>query len=46
MVASGRLDAAQFTTHRFDLDDIEHAYEVFARPMDSGALKIALHRRG
>lgn len=44
MLATGHLDAAQFVTHRFAMDDIEHAYEVFARPVESGALKIALHR--
>ena len=44
MLAAGRLDAARFATHRFDLDDMEHAYEVFADPEQTGALKVTLHR--
>jgi alcohol dehydrogenase len=43
LVASGQLDAAQFVTHHFDLNDFEKAYEIFANPA-SGALKVVLTR--
>jgi alcohol dehydrogenase len=45
MVAAGRLDPARFVTHRFWLDEMPTAYDVFSRPRESGALKVALHRR-
>jgi alcohol dehydrogenase len=38
------LDAGRFVTHRFELDDLEEAYEVFANAADTGALKIVLSR--
>ncbi|MFD2078734.1 alcohol dehydrogenase [Actinopolymorpha cephalotaxi] len=44
MLAAGRLDADKFVTHRFDLDEMEQAYDVFSRPQETGALKVALHR--
>jgi alcohol dehydrogenase len=44
LVASGQLDAARFVTHRFDLNDIEKAYDVFANPAASAALKVVLTR--
>jgi alcohol dehydrogenase len=44
LVASGQLDAAQFVTHRFDLDDFEKAYEVFGNSASSAALKVVLTR--
>lgn len=31
-------------THRFGLDEMQDAYDIFARPSDSGALKVALFR--
>jgi alcohol dehydrogenase len=43
LVTSGQLDAGRFITHRFDLDDIEKAYDVFGDPT-SGALKVVLTR--
>lgn len=30
--------------HRFGLDEMQDAYDIFARPSDSGALKVALFR--
>jgi alcohol dehydrogenase len=42
LVASGQLDAAQFVTHHFDLNDFEKAYEVFGDPEASAALKVVL----
>ncbi|MFI7539620.1 zinc-dependent alcohol dehydrogenase family protein [Streptosporangium sp. NPDC049376] len=44
MLSGGRLDTGPMITHRFALDDIEQAYEVFADPARSGALKVALNR--
>ncbi|HVK23999.1 MAG TPA: zinc-dependent alcohol dehydrogenase family protein [Actinokineospora sp.] len=44
MLATGHLTADEFVTHRFELGDIETAYDVFSRPMETGALKIALLR--
>jgi alcohol dehydrogenase len=44
MLAAGRLDAGSFVTHRFDLAEMEQAYDVFSRPTETGALKVALFR--
>jgi alcohol dehydrogenase len=44
MVASGVLDAARFVTHQFALDEIEQAYDVFARASETDALKVLLTR--
>lgn len=41
VVDSGRVDLAPLVTHRFALDDIEDAYELFANQRD-GVLKIAI----
>jgi threonine dehydrogenase-like Zn-dependent dehydrogenase len=41
VVASGRLDLKPLVTHRFKLDDIEAAYELFAHQRD-GVLKVAI----
>lgn len=40
-VASGRVDTTQLVTHRFKLDDIEAAYDLFAHQRD-GVLKVAI----
>ncbi|MFD8496071.1 zinc-dependent alcohol dehydrogenase family protein [Amycolatopsis sp. NPDC059657] len=45
MLAAGRLDTSRFLTHRFGLDEMDEAYDVFARPQDSDALKVALFRQ-
>ncbi|MBP2328779.1 alcohol dehydrogenase [Kibdelosporangium banguiense] len=42
MLAAGRLDAERFITHRFGLSEMDEAYDVFAHPADSGALKVVL----
>jgi alcohol dehydrogenase len=39
-----QLDADRFVTHRFDLDDFEQAYGVFADAANTGALKVCLTR--
>jgi len=44
LVTTGQLDAGQFVTHRFSMDDFEKAYEVFSDPVASGALKVVLTR--
>lgn len=41
-IASGDLDATRFTTHRFPVDNILDAYEVFKDSATSGAVKIVL----
>ncbi|MFJ2805874.1 alcohol dehydrogenase catalytic domain-containing protein [Kitasatospora sp. NPDC086801] len=44
MLAVGRLDVAGLVTHRFGLDEMQDAYDVFADAADTGALKVALFR--
>jgi threonine dehydrogenase-like Zn-dependent dehydrogenase len=41
MVENGRVDLSPLVTHRFALDDIEEAYELFSHQRD-GVLKVAL----
>ncbi|CAN5211762.1 NAD(P)-dependent alcohol dehydrogenase [soil metagenome] len=41
VIASGRLDTRPLVTHRFGLDQIEEAYELFANQGD-GVLKVAI----
>lgn len=41
VVATGRVDTAPLVTHRFALDDIERAYDLFAHQRD-GVLKVAI----
>lgn len=41
VIASGRVDLKSMVTHRFKLDDIEQAYELFANQRD-GVLKVAI----
>jgi alcohol dehydrogenase len=44
LVTSGQIDAKRFITHHFGLDEMEAAYDVFARAADTGALKVVLSR--
>ncbi|GAA3465291.1 zinc-dependent alcohol dehydrogenase family protein [Saccharothrix longispora] len=44
MLTAGRLDAARFATHHFALDEMDLAYDVFARSAETGALKVVLTR--
>ncbi len=39
-----QIDVERFITHRFDLDQFEEAYDVFARAGETGALKVVLAR--
>lgn len=41
VVASGRVDLSAFVTHRYKLDQIEEAYDLFSHQRD-GVLKIAI----
>jgi threonine dehydrogenase-like Zn-dependent dehydrogenase len=41
ILASGRVDLRPMVTHRFKLDDIEAAYDLFGRQRD-GVLKVAI----
>jgi len=44
MVGSHQIDAASFATHRFGLDQMVEAYDVFARAADTGAIKVIISR--
>ena len=44
MMASGQIDPAPFITHRFGLDEMMNAYDVFGRAAETKALKVALFR--
>jgi threonine dehydrogenase-like Zn-dependent dehydrogenase len=41
VIESGRVDLKPLVTHRFRLDDIEKAYELFGNQRD-GVLKVAI----
>ncbi|BCB91847.1 zinc-binding dehydrogenase [Phytohabitans suffuscus] len=42
MLGAGQLDVGHMITHRFALDDFMEAYDVFAKPAETGALKVVL----
>jgi alcohol dehydrogenase len=42
LVTNGQLDAGRLVSHRFTFDEFEHAYDVFAAPANTGALKVVL----
>lgn len=44
MLVAGQLDVSQLVTHRFPLEAIEQAYDVFSQPARTGALKVMLTR--
>ena len=44
LLAGHQLEASNFATHNFALDEFEQAYDVFSRAADTGALKVVLHR--
>jgi alcohol dehydrogenase len=44
MLATGQLDTSRFLTHRFHLEEMMRAYDVFADPSRSRALKVVLVR--
>jgi len=44
LVAARSIDSARFVTHRFGLNDMIEAYDVFGRAAETGALKVVLSR--
>lgn len=44
MLGAGQLDVGDMVTHRFRLDEFMEAYDVFADPGRTGALKVVLTR--
>jgi threonine dehydrogenase-like Zn-dependent dehydrogenase len=40
-ISSGRVDLRSLVTHRFKLDEIEQAYELFGHQRD-GVVKVAI----
>jgi alcohol dehydrogenase len=44
LLRAGRLDAAGLVTHRFTMDQVPRAYEVFDDPVASEAIKVAVAR--
>jgi len=44
MLTRGQLTTTEFISHRFGLDEIQDAYDVFTNAADSSALKVALFR--
>jgi alcohol dehydrogenase len=44
MLAAGQIDTSDFITHRFGIDEMLEAYDIFATASDTGALKVALFR--
>jgi alcohol dehydrogenase len=42
LVSEGRLDPGGFTTHRFNLNEIMEAYDVFADAAQTNAIKVTL----
>jgi alcohol dehydrogenase len=44
MLVAGQIDVGHMVTHRFGLDEFMAAYDVFADPARSGALKVVLSR--
>jgi alcohol dehydrogenase len=43
-VAAHAIDASQFVTHRFALDEITEAYDTFSRAAETGAIKVVMTR--
>lgn len=46
LAAGGRFDTEAFFTHRFAMDELPRAYDVFSGSSETGALKVALSRSG
>jgi alcohol dehydrogenase len=42
LITAGRLDAAAFATHRFELAEMSEAYDTFAAAATTNALKVVL----
>jgi alcohol dehydrogenase len=44
LLAARHLDVEGLVTHRFGIDEMQDAYDVFSRPADTGALKVAMFK--
>jgi len=44
LLADGQIDPTPIITHRFGLDQMMEAYDVFGAPSETGALKVVLSR--
>jgi alcohol dehydrogenase len=44
MLGAGQLDVSKMVTHRFTFDEFMTAYDVFADPAGTGALKVVVSR--
>ena len=44
LLADGQIDPTPIITHRFGLNEMMDAYDVFGSPDDTGALKVLLQR--
>ena len=44
LLAEGQIDPTPIVTHRFGLDQMMEAYDVFGAPSETGALKVVLSR--
>ncbi len=44
LIGGNQIDAEQFVTHRYGFDQFLEAYDTFARPAETGALKVVLSR--
>jgi alcohol dehydrogenase len=44
LLGEGRLAVSDLVTHRFGLEEMQAAYDVFSRPAESQALKVVLFR--
>ncbi len=44
MLTSNQLSTAEFISHRFGLDEMQDAYDVFSNAAETSALKVALFR--
>jgi alcohol dehydrogenase len=42
LLSEGMLDVSALCTHRYGLDEMQDAYDVFAQAGETGALKVAL----
>ena len=42
LLHAGKLAIPDLITHRFGLDEIQEAYDIFSRPAETGALKVAM----
>ncbi|HEY7050434.1 MAG TPA: zinc-dependent alcohol dehydrogenase family protein [Jatrophihabitantaceae bacterium] len=44
MLAAEQIDTTPFVTHRFGLDEMMEAYDIFSQAAETGALKVVMYR--